>query len=79
MEDVKEEVQEETQEEKAEEERLDLYKFFELDKKDPWANIEDKVFAKLGTAVQTMQESLSTWLIGHAEEIALEFPNIAPH
>lgn len=67
-----------THEEAKEEEEFNLLEFLDIEDEDGAEEVIKKVEAKMGTSIQTMRESLSQWVIQHAEEMTLDFVNIAP-
>lgn len=55
--------------------------FNELDKKDPeiWDKIDLKLKEKLNVGLSDMKSAIASYVESHAEEIALQLPNIAPN
>lgn len=61
------------------EKRFSVIEFFDLStEKYDEESVSAKVQAKIGTSLQQMKETLSATVIKKAEELSLEFPNIAP-
>lgn len=68
-----------TEKEKSEEEpEFDLEKFLGLTDEDTIETVAVKTQEKLGTSIGQMQEALSKAVLSRAEELTLDFPNIAP-
>lgn len=76
-EETKEIVQEDKTEIKTEEE-FNLLKFLDLEQYEDQESVAKKIEDKMGIAVQAMRNSLSQWVLEHAEELSLDFVNIAP-
>lgn len=74
-----EQTQEITPEEAVpEEEEFNLLEYFGITDEDGAEEVSKKVEEKMGLSMQIMRESLSTWVTRHAEELTLDFVNIAP-
>jgi hypothetical protein len=78
MEEQEDTVIAETIEEKKEE-HFSIIDFFNLTKEEyEEEKVALKIQEKLGTSLFQMKETISAYVIAHAEELTLEFPNIAP-
>jgi hypothetical protein len=56
---------------------LNLPELFDWQFDDGLETCFEKIEAKMN--INNMKEALSDWVLGHAEELSLELPNIAPH
>jgi len=63
---------------KEEEEEFDVNKFFGFEEKETPETLIKKVEDKFGLPILQMQEALSKSVVERAEELTLDFPNIAP-
>ena len=57
---------------------IDKFEDLGLDDKDEMPQIEQKIQDKLEVSVAEMKAALANYVQGHAEELSLEFVNIAP-
>jgi dsDNA-binding SOS-regulon protein len=72
-------IQEVETEKEAEEEHFNVIDFFELSKEEYEEDqVAAKIQNKLGTSLEQMKEVLSKSVIDRAEELTLDFVNIAP-
>jgi hypothetical protein len=65
--------------ENCQHDHFSVIEFFDLSKEDyDEANVAAKIQVKLGTSLDQMREALSKSVIDRAEELTLDFVNIAP-
>jgi hypothetical protein len=57
---------------------IDKFEDLDIGDTDEMPQVEQKVQYKLGIAVSEMKAALANYVQGHAEELSLEFVNIAP-